>query len=280
MAIGALALDESELSWETIQKAIHGAVPAGGGGGRVDHTGIKHSVTNMIRLPGQFDYFDRLPCVLIVPTLTLHEVKNWNGGGYQAMVMVGPPSRDAVDSAGRTVNLQSICAAIGMLNEGDIALPGHIHTAQTLLSQFVLGLAYSLFRRYERYSHHTDENEQGEFNLLRINFSNPRGGVVVPERNRAGQPWRVRLVTFRGVTEARDLHVAPDPYLLTVKAAVNWSRRHDQKLLAAAEPQDGDEEIDDLSALEMRRFLAVQRDAARDDLAKLVDQPGGFQVAF
>jgi hypothetical protein len=280
VAICALALDEAGLSWETLQKAIHGAVPAGGGG-RIAHTGIKHSVTNKIRLPGQGDYFDRLSCVLIVPVMTLNRAKRWDGEGYQAIVMVGPPLTNEVDPDGHPVNVQSICAAINLLNAGETARPGQIDSARTLLSHFVLGLAYSLLHRSGRFYHHMNENVRGEWNNLRTAFlQNAAAGVVVPARNRAGQPWRVRLVTFRGAAEAGNLHVAPDPYLLTVKAAVNWSRRHNQQLLAAAEPQDDDEEIDDLSALDMQRFLAVQTDAARDELARLVDQPGGLQVAF
>jgi hypothetical protein len=289
VAIGALALDESGLPWETVQKSIHGAVapteaPTTTHPRRVPrrrpHTGIKHSVPNMIRLAGQATFFDQHPCVLIVPAMPLDEVKSWSGGGYSAIVMVGPPRDETVDPHGHVITERLICRGISMLDEGEVATPEQVESARSLLSQFVLGLAYSLFHRLGRYWDQMSGDERREVESLRNNFVNCRGGVVAPELNQ-GRPWRVRLVTFRGVTEAGDLHVAPDPYLLTVKAAVNWSRRHDQKLLAAAEPQDDDEEIDDLSALDMQRFLDFQRDAARDDLARLVEEkPGGFQVAF
>ena len=50
------------------------------------------------------------------------------------------------------------------------------------------------------------------------------------------------------------LHPAPDPVLLTVKAAVNFSRRHAMPLAAQAEPQEDDAkkwgELDQLAAKE------------------------------
>jgi hypothetical protein len=283
VAICALALDESDLSWETLQKAIHGAGRETSNE-RVAHTGLRHSVPNRIRLSGQNEYFDRLPCVLIVPVMTLDEAKSWNGQGYQAVVLAGPlPLAGESDYQGHTVPIQSICAAMGLLNKGDVALPGQLHVARTLLRQFVLGLAYSLAHRSRRYSDRMSVEERGELDLCREAHlaSASASGVVAPARNRAGQPWRVRLVTFRGAAEAGNLHVAPDPLLLAVKAAINWSARHHQKLLPTPELDEEEEEIDDLSALAMERFLDFQRDAARDDLAKLVEEkPGGFQVAF
>jgi hypothetical protein len=41
-------------------------------------------------------------------------------------------------------------------------------------------------------------------------------------------------------------HPAPDPILLTQKAAINWPKQHTQQLLVtAAEPLDEDEDDDD-----------------------------------
>jgi hypothetical protein len=283
VAVCALALDEnSGLPWETIQKALHGAAPAPGRG-RVARTGIKHSVANRIRLRGSREYFDQNPCVLIVPVLTLNEVKRWRGQGYQAIVVAGPtPFADDADYRGPFAPIQAVCGAIGLVNEGDVALPGQIHVARTLLSHFVLGLAYSLAHRSGRYSDRMTAEERGELDRCReACLASSASGIVVPERNRAGLPWRVRLVTLRGAADSGNHHVAPDPLLLAVKAAVNWSRRQGQQLLPTPEPDHEEGEIDDLSALEMRRFLDFQRDAARDDLARLVEEtPGGFQVAF
>jgi hypothetical protein len=65
-------------SWESLQKAIHGAREVNKSR-RVKYTGIKHSVSNKIRLFQQGEYLDRNPCLITIPVTTLPEVKGWNG---------------------------------------------------------------------------------------------------------------------------------------------------------------------------------------------------------
>jgi hypothetical protein len=57
------------------------------------------------------------------------------------------------------------------------------------------------------------------------------------------QPLRVRIVGFASASSAEG-HPAPDPFLLPVRAAVNWSARNNQRLLAAAEPEEEDDSDD------------------------------------
>ena len=49
--------------------------------------GIKHFPSNRIRLAGQALYLDQYHCVLIVPILDANGVKEWNGKGYDAIVL-------------------------------------------------------------------------------------------------------------------------------------------------------------------------------------------------
>jgi hypothetical protein len=65
-----------------------------------------------------------------------------------------------------------------------------------------------------------------------------------------------------------DGHPAPDPLLLGTKAALNWARRNDQGMLAAAEPLDVEGSEDDLSAAaeaqyleDSQQFWAANRDS-------------------
>ena len=51
---------------------------------RLRHTGIKHLVSNRIRLDNQARYLDNAPCILIVPVMSLEAMKNWNGDKYDA----------------------------------------------------------------------------------------------------------------------------------------------------------------------------------------------------
>jgi hypothetical protein len=61
-------------------------------------------------------------------------------------------------------------------------------------------------------------------------------GVAVPLK--AGNSHlRVRKVIFGPVGDEAQ-HPAPDPLLLAVKAAVNWSKRHGPQLLASGELPD------------------------------------------
>jgi antitoxin (DNA-binding transcriptional repressor) of toxin-antitoxin stability system len=314
VAIAALALDDecssnsSSSSWGTIQKALHGserrgllasAVRAVAGlryGRRrrrrresTTTTGIKHSVPNRIRLSGQAECYDQRPCVLIVPTMTLDEVKRWNGQGYRAIVMVGPPPRDdeSLDSDGdgdddeNLDHVKSICVGIHLLDAGDVALPEQVEAARTLLSQFVLGFAYSLLHRSLTYRRYMSRRQRAELDRRRRVFcENAAAGVVLPAAAEPlpppQRPWRVRLVNFRGATDARsNHHVAPDPFLLTVKAAVNWSRRHHQQLLAAAEPQDeglGEPELYAMEEYMAWHARAIRPPENRDELAAQLRQ--------
>jgi hypothetical protein len=92
-------------------------------------TGLKHSVFNKLRLRGQgFDY-DSNPCIMIVPVMTLNEVKAWDGAGYNALVMAGP---------------REFTTDMGMLTRGPTATFEEIETARSMLHQVLCGLAHSL----------------------------------------------------------------------------------------------------------------------------------------
>ena len=89
---------------------------------------------------------------------------------------------------------------------------------------------------------------------------------------------KVRIVEFANVGDEQQ-HPAPDPLLLTVRAAAAWSWRHGQRLKAAADPQE--EERDELSILAEEEFLEYRRNLHRpktwDDLAHGLGQPCGYQ---
>jgi hypothetical protein len=52
------------------------------------HTGIKHFASNKARIPGQGEYMDANPCMIIVPILTCERVKNRHGEAYDAIVVI------------------------------------------------------------------------------------------------------------------------------------------------------------------------------------------------
>jgi hypothetical protein len=74
------------------------------------------------------------------------------------------------------------------------------------------------------------------------------------------------------------MHPAPDPLLLTVKAAVVWSTRYKQQLLAGGEVKD---DTDSLSSQAEDEYLASMAELgkAKDDLFSNMGQPQGYQDA-
>jgi hypothetical protein len=251
VVIGALGTKYLTKSWDTLQRAVHGSLVECGDN-KEANTGIKHMVANKIRLAGQATFLDKYPCVLIVPAMTVSEMKNWNGGEYKAIVLVG-----ACDGA----TLSDICAGIRM-NEivPKVASPGQIEAARGLLESVVLGLAYSFHHRSKYFGGFLSETQGRKFQRLVGRFQTIVGDkVFVPKPNPSlsGSQLRVRHVSFASATDEGG-HPAPDPWLLAARAAVTWSRRHFQQLLAEGEPEelDGMDEADKvLDVLGVENFL-------------------------
>jgi hypothetical protein len=123
--------------------------------------------------------------------------------------------------------------------------------ARRLLTAVVRGLAYWL--------HHPEDLLESKLSIgadkiladLRRNFASPCAPrtICVPEtRVSPNQSVRVRVVMF--ADPGNYGHLAPDPLLLAVKSAINWSWRNQQKLLPVGEPPEDEDELAVL-ALEM-----------------------------
>jgi hypothetical protein len=81
----ALGLVFDDYTPAQIQALIHGAKK---GGRRVPNTGLKHNHCNKCQLSVQEQVYDNHPYMLIVPIMTLLEVKAWTGDPYDALVLV------------------------------------------------------------------------------------------------------------------------------------------------------------------------------------------------
>jgi hypothetical protein len=266
-----------EIEWDTLQKAIHGAKPKEGGN-RMAHTGIKHSVFNKIRLGCQVDFFDQKPCVLIIPIMDLEEAKKWNGAGYNALVMCG--SFEGTDAS-------TACQRILMTKKERVALQEmEIEKARHLLEAVILGMAYSLLNCFVSTLSFLDNDSRDRFRELRNVFLIRTGvakGVVVPKVRPVGIPdsqpvesLKVRVVEFSDHNEATGGHPAPDPLLLAVKAAINWSRLNYQALRAAGAPPEEEDELDVLAEEEYLEWRDnLHRPKTWDDLVCGLGQGGG-----
>jgi hypothetical protein len=264
------------VQWWTLQKAIHGAKEMSSQPvSRTALTGIKHSVSNKIRLACQFDFFDQNPCVLIIPILDLDEMKRWNGEGYNAIVMCGSIEDESVLPS-VIIRASKVCQRIGMIERGPIASDAQIEKARQLLERVLLGMAHSLL-------HREIWNRLPEAENLRRSFRSTTGikKLLVPDAIASTENLKVRVVTFSNCdapADARADHPAPDPLLLSVKAAINWSRRHHQGLRAAGERPEEEDELDVLAGeLFLERLEKLHRPKTRNDLAWGLGQPFGYK---
>jgi hypothetical protein len=236
----------------TIECAIHGAKPKDGH--RVQHTGVKHFVTNKARIVGQYEFMDKNPCLLIIPILTVDQVKSWNGGAYDAIV--------SIDSY--------VATQTEMTLDGQVATDNEVETARQLLLRALRAIHYALGKK--RPHKNVDD---GKIQLY--------DEIQMPTR-RQNQGSRVRKVSFcsHAPPQTGDTvlgHPAPDPMLLVSKAAVVYSTRHGQRLAAGAEPQDDWSEGD---YMELEQYLEWQDYQVRppddlNELARRLGQPNGYQ---
>jgi hypothetical protein len=257
------------------QKAIHGARP-NCQGGRSDRivlgTGLKHSPGNKLRLDCQADFFDRNPCVVIVPIMDLAQMKAWHGEGYEAIVMAD----SWVNETGGKITIQIVCKKIGMNERGPTARPEEIEMARKLLESVICGMAFSLQGK----DHPLLPKDSLEpFTQLQKDF--PELYVTVPllQTTDIRDLLRVRKVAFGPVGD-RSMHPAPDALLLAVKAAVVWSTRHKQQLLAGGELED-DTDIRSLQAMEdyLTWLDQLSRPKSLEDLGTGLGQPSGYHHA-
>ena len=207
---------------------------------RLDHTGLKHLNLNKISLNGQEYDYDRDPHVIIVPIMTIKQMKDFDGTeGYEAIVVSGINTGGITDTPKDVVNERNIdieSLTLLCLNEEPPASKDQLETATNLL-QYMLKAILKV--KNNHMSNDIDDEHQYE-----------RGQTVIPIL-RDANGVRVAKVGFGAPDEAHR-HPAPDPVLLTVKAAVNWSRRYDLPLAAKPEPPEEEEEewgeLDQLAA--------------------------------
>ena len=112
---------------------------------RITGTGIRHFGTNLIGLKAQSTHYSEKPCVIIVPIMTVEEMRNWKGDAYSAIVLAGKwPARDTEeDSTATTSNdvYSDIKAYNGGTDSHFLASVGEIHTATELLIDVLCSLA-------------------------------------------------------------------------------------------------------------------------------------------
>lgn len=200
---------------------------------RVNFTGVKHFPTNRIYLKGKKTYYDFDPCVIIVPILAALDVKNWNGEGYSAIVLAGPPLQGEPRDAASVYS--SIGAGAGGKEGEFLATMEDLMVATLLLETAVRCIAKS-------------RATTSNLDLASAIGNNKKLGpsveetIPIPKIKVAEVEYPLpdlRLVKIRKVTfsdrfdPSTTCHIAPDPALLLAKASSNWLGRQGSMILPA-----------------------------------------------
>jgi hypothetical protein len=251
--------DNNNLKWDYVTKCIHGFKK---NKKREDDVGIKHFRSNRISLLGQTDIFDTHPCLLIVPIMTVKQVKDWNGEGYDAIVLAGHHKPITPDQV-----YQMIGAAHGTLR---FATLDECNTACNLLRQIILCVCKSLKSTFPlellttqmRSFQNKKILEQLSTLLSPPQTSTSMVDVPLPLcLNLTTTSINVRKVSFSPFDESiqsddgSNMHPAPDPVLLCGKAAKNWLKRMDTPYLAGCDNNAASGSLDFVATYEEEAAL-------------------------
>jgi hypothetical protein len=236
-----LCTASNSLTWDFLQQCIHGVIetkPEASNksvesSSKLSDVGIKHFSTNRIRLTAQKTYFDDSPCVIIVPILTVKEVKNWKGGAYDAIVLAG--NWDSIPAA---MVYSAIGTAAGMTAKS-LANQKQCEIARKSLVEMILCVCNAAYNGSGLYSSNLQTRQkikewEDAINMLAAKRPVTRSsGLMAPvpvSEGWNGTP-KVRKISFLAHNNAA--RRAPDPVLLLAKAASNWLKRKKMNILPA-----------------------------------------------
>lgn len=258
-------------------KLLNGVIREGSSS-KLHHTGVKHHKYNKLYLFMQGTYYDsNPPSMLIIPLLPMEDILGWNGTDeYNVMAITF--GEDApfcqMNTLTRAENLTGNAAQVRAF----------VEQGRQVLEAFVKGLASSNLQ------HRVEENfEAGEGltcqpyqQWLRLlaeirDTRNPKS-IDLPQE-RVGVDWnRVHVATGRASLS----NCLPDPYLLAVKAAINYSSFRNQALLPSCPPPPSETsstgEANTLQGNEDDRHGQGERDASA--VARSFQNPNRMIVEF
>ena len=203
-------------------------------GKRETNSALKQHVFNHIRLKFQGTYLDTYPCVMIVPLVDMEFLRTWSDGiPYEAMVVVG-----ASTGGGEQKLAHQVCQDIGMTRRLPCCSPNELRGATELISCALHALANSMIGKerahFNRATMYRDEL-LGTYDKLKNSNS-----ISVPVLNSALEGLKIAKIKFGKFGDEEQVHVAVDPMLLLLKAAVVLSARFGERLLPACPPEAKD----------------------------------------
>jgi hypothetical protein len=228
-----LGVDTHASSDAVKQAMIHGVM--GKKGKKVPHTGLKHNALNKCQFSRQKELYGEDPYFIIVPIMDVGQVQAWTekeheGLSYDALVLVGKceDGSDCRDEVARYTPCSETEAekAIELLAAYMKALSLSLQTSDFTE---LLNLAPKKIKAEVR-------KKQAALEVTKEKMKQ-KGTPILRLRERSDGELKLVKVKFRKTSK----NSVPDPFLLAVKAVVNWSNRCDMKLL----PGCGDESLCD-----------------------------------
>jgi len=204
------------------------------------YNGIMHFVSNKVLM--QRPLCDGVkPTLLLIPCLTMDEAKAWNGDAYSAVAVAGLPNCDRIlpyTCEECTVYLDAGLAKEQLYQMRKVASPEQIVLAQHLLTDTMMALADLIHKCSVGHSPSFPEAVKTFFHIIRRDRDWEKiplpSSQVDPNTEALG---RVCLVSFESHTSRRG-HPAPDPLLLSMKAAVVWSYMANFRMMANGKKED------------------------------------------
>ena len=237
-----VGLDEKNSDITTMLKATCGCQNPDNNKRRFEFEGVLHFVSNRLYLAQQKHLIDGdSPKMLVVPLLSLDQIRSWAGTGYDAVVLVGEPdSETPVDNPMSDEDVHQAFLAARMNNDDiETAEPEQVIHAAGILKDGVVALAEMLLSMSENELDAVqvvDLKSAERLRKARQNLTNSGGGVNVPDvinDNITKDDCRVMRVSFSAHSEDEPSHhVAPDPLLLLLKAANVYGRLTGMDFLA------------------------------------------------
>ena len=202
---------------------------------RMTDTGVKHSKFNKLYLKMQRNYLDSTPPALIVlPIMSLEAIKGWNGTRPYDALVLPCGERGPIAAADVLQNARGSCSE------------RELKTALSVLETFLKDIAESLID--------TENDVLADFNVAASYTTDPsvvRWKKLVQELRSAAHPT-IQVPKLRGginfqttkIAKGRlDVHTSclPDPHLLALKGAINFSSYQGTKLMPTCPvPYEGD----------------------------------------
>ena len=261
--VAAAATGKTDGTKDTRLKLLNGVKPANSQR-TINHTGLKHHKFNKLYLFLQKEYYDARPSpIMIIPLLELKDVLAWNGTDeYYVLVL-------SFGEEASSCQYQVLSTADKLIGTGN-EIQAKVEMGRQLVETFTKALASSDMQHPVEENFDSNEGstfpsyQQWRMLLNEIRRKTNPFLVDVP-RERRGVDWnRVRVAVGKA-----ELHSSlPDPFLLAVKAAINYSAYRNMALLPSCPPasetsSDGKVNTlqgkEDFSSDEERDFTAVAR---------------------